>query len=120
MNIKYIPIYTDDVEKQLRFFTEKLGLETCGCKNILFGQECTIIKTNNPGVFLMVIKQAKTNTATPPIILSTDDCLNDYYSLKTAGVSFYNEPEYLPIGLGAEFSDPTGNRYLLIEERIYS
>jgi predicted enzyme related to lactoylglutathione lyase len=120
MNIKYIPIYTDDVEKQLRFFTEKLGLETCGCKNILFGQECTIIRTNNPAVFLMVIKQTKTNTVTAPIILSTDDCLNDYYSLKTAGVSFYNEPQYSPIGLGAEFSDPTGNRYLLIEERIYS
>jgi predicted enzyme related to lactoylglutathione lyase len=120
MNIKYIPIYTDDVEKQLRFFTEKLGLEICGCKNILFGQECTIIKTRNPGVFILVLMQAQSNIKTPPIILNTDDCLNDYHSLKTAGIDFYNEPEYSPIGLGAEFSDPSGNRYLLIEERIYS
>lgn len=68
----------------------------------------------------MILKQAQSNKITPPIILNTDDCLNDYHSLKTAGVNFHNEPQYLPIGLGAEFSDPLGNHYLLIEERIYS
>jgi hypothetical protein len=38
-----------------------------------------------------------------------------------AGVVFYNEPYYSPMGLGAEFMDPSGiNRCLLIEERSYN
>jgi predicted enzyme related to lactoylglutathione lyase len=120
MKIKYIPIYTDDIEKQLCFLSEKLGFEAYGNRDVLFGQECSVVKSNSPDVFIMVFKQSHYNSKTPPIILNTDDCLNDYHSLKMAGVNFYNEPQYLPIGLGAEFLDPFGNRYLLIEERSYS
>jgi len=119
MTIKYIPVYTEDVEKQLGFFTDKLGLEVSGTKSVLFGQECTLIKTDNPDVFIVLFKQQHNQAKSAPIIISTDDCLNDYHSLKMAGVNFYNEPQYTPIGLGAEFLDPFGNRYLLIEERSY-
>jgi len=83
MKIKYIPIYTDDVEKQLCFFTEKLGFEICDTKSILFSQECTLIKTHNQDVFIIIIKQAPTanNNKTNHIVLNTDDCLNDYHTL---------------------------------------
>jgi len=120
MKIKYIPIFTDDLERQVNFFTENLGFEIHGKKNILPGQESILLKTNNPDVFMVVMKDTAYEYRKNRIVLNTDDCLNDYHALKKMiGIKFFNEPQYLPMGLGAEFSDPAGNRYLLIEERSY-
>jgi hypothetical protein len=32
MKIKYIPVFTDNIDKQVSFFTENLGFEVCGKK----------------------------------------------------------------------------------------
>jgi len=120
MTIKYIPIFADDPEKQVSFFTDYLGFELAGTKKVLQGQECTLIKTNNPDIFIIVIKDMMNEYRRCRIVLNSDDCLNDYHTLKMAGVVFCNEPYYLPMGLGAEFTDPAGNHYLLIEERCYN
>lgn len=120
MKIKYIPIFTNDIEKQAAFFIENLGFEIYSKKNILSVQDCLIIKTHKPDVFFAIIKDNGNDYRRCRIVVNTDDCLNDYHIMKMAGVTFYNEPEYLPMGLGAEFMDPSGNRCLLIEERSYN
>jgi hypothetical protein len=120
MKIKYIPVFTDDIEKQVSFFTENLGFEVCGKKIFLPNQESILIKTNSPDVFIAILKDDTREYGRGRIILNSYDCLSDYHALKMSGVVFYNEPQYLPMGLGAEFFDPSGNQYLLIEERSYN
>ncbi|HTD42338.1 MAG TPA: VOC family protein [Mucilaginibacter sp.] len=120
MKIKYIPVFTNDIEKQVFFFTEYLGFEVCGKKSLLPGQEGILIKTNSPDLFIVVLTDHDREQARGQIIINSYDCLSDYHNLKMAGVVFSNEPHYLPMGLGAEFSDPSGNQYLLIEERSYN
>ena len=120
MKIKYLPVFTNDIEKQIAFFTENLGFEVYGKKCLLPDQESVLIRTNSPDLFIIILMDADKHFGRGLVIINTHDCLNDYYNLKMAGVVFDNEPHYLPMGLGAEFSDPSGNQYLLIEERSYN
>jgi predicted enzyme related to lactoylglutathione lyase len=120
MKIKYLSVFTDDVEKQIAFFIENLGFEVYGKKSFLAGQESVLIKTNNPDLFIAIHMDSDGEFQRGPIIINSHDCLNDYHNLKMAGVVFHNEPHYLPIGLCAAFSDPSGNQYLLLEERSYT
>ena len=119
MKIKYIPVFTKDIDKQVSFFTEDLGFAVCGKKNFFPDQESILLRTDNPDIFIVVVEDIKEEYGKSLIILSSHDCLNDYHTLKLAGVVFYNKPQYLPVGLGAEFCDPSGNHYLLLEERSY-
>ncbi|MDO3628618.1 VOC family protein [Mucilaginibacter sp. BT774] len=120
MKIKYIPVFTDDIEKQVAFFVENMGFEFYGKKSLLPDQESVLIRTNSPDLFIVILMDADKEFGRGRIIVNTHDCLNDYHNLKMAGVVFHNEPHYLPMGLGAEFYDPSGNQYLLIEERSYN
>ena len=54
------------------------------------------------------------------IILSTDDCLKDYYMLKQQDLPQLSEPVYTDKGLFIEFCDPSGNRFILMENRDYT
>jgi predicted enzyme related to lactoylglutathione lyase len=120
MKIKYIPIFTDDIERQASFFAENLGFEVYNKRNMLTNQECIIMKTTSPDIFILITNDTGYDYKKCRIVVNTDDCLNDYHTLKSAGIHFYNEPQYMPIGLGVEFMDPSGNRCLLIEERSYN
>lgn len=120
MKIKYIPVFTDDIEKQVMFFTESLGFEVCGKKNFSPDQEGILIRTNSPDLLIIILTDPDKGHARSQIIINSHDCLSDYHNLKMAGVIFHNEPHYLPIGLCAAFSDPSGNQYLLLEERTYT
>jgi predicted enzyme related to lactoylglutathione lyase len=120
MKIKYIPIFTDDIERQASFFAESLGFEVYNKRNMLSAQECIVMKTTSPDIFILITKDTGYDYKKCRIVVNTDDCLNDYHTLKLAGIHFYNEPQYMPIGLGVEFMDPSGNRCLLIEERSYN
>jgi predicted enzyme related to lactoylglutathione lyase len=119
MKIKYIPIFTEDVESQVRFFTDALGFQVCDKKNILASCECIIMQTTNPDIFILIAKDYGRDNRRCSIVVNTDDCLNDYHLLKLAGIQFYKEPQYTSTGLRAEFVDPSGNHCLLIEERNY-
>lgn len=120
MKIKYIPIFTGDVESQVKFFIDNLGFEVCDKKNLLTSRECVIMQTNSPDIFMLIAKDFGYDNRRCNIVVNTDDCLNDYHHLKSAGIRFYNEPQYTSTGLRAEFADPSGNRCLLIEERNYN
>lgn len=120
MKIKYIPIFTEDIESQVRFFADNLGFEVYDKKNILASQECVVMQTTSPDIFILIAKDRGYGNKKCSIVVNTDDCLNDYHNLKLAGIQFYNEPQYTPTGLKAEFADPSGNRCLLIEERNYN
>lgn len=120
MKIKYIPVFVNDMEEGIRFFNDKLGFDVSA--RIMLNDEThyTPIQINNSDMYLGLVVDKKNQGFKTRIILNTDDCLKDYHNLKTAGVCFNKQPEYLGIGLAAEFNDDYGNQYILLEERDYN
>lgn len=90
--------------------------------NISFmdGEESTVVKAKNLDVALVVTEVNNKAGYKSCIVLNTEDCLNDYHLYKTSGVFFCIAPRYLATGLAAEFLDPSGNRFILLEERNYT
>lgn len=119
MRVKYIPVFTDNIDEQLNFFIHNLGFKVSENRLIYEDSECRTIETGSPGIFFVLIKRNAWHGGNNCIILNTDDCLNDYYRLKTNGVVFFTEPQYSSTGLAAYFSDICGNEFLLLEERNY-
>ena len=120
MRVKYIPVFTEDIDEQIDFFTRKLGFKVADQHIIYEDAECKAIETGNSGTYFVLVERNLIPGAKNCIILNTDDCLNDYHLLKTKGVFFFNDPQYLSIGLAAYFLDTCGNKFLLLEERNYS
>jgi predicted enzyme related to lactoylglutathione lyase len=119
MKLKYLPVYTADFEGQIDFYTQKLGFRVTGKMTFYEGRESTVIQSDKLNVALLVTNN-DSNSDKSNIIINTADCLNDYHLLRTAGVFFCKSPAYLPAGLAAEFLDPAGNKFMLLEERNYN
>lgn len=120
MNIKYIPVFVNDMEEGIRFFNHKLGFDVADTITLNQQTNYTPVKVNNSDTYLGLVVDTQRSGFKARIILNTDDCLKDYHQLKTAGVCFNKQPEYLDIGLAAEFNDDYGNEYILLEERNYN
>lgn len=120
MKLKYIPVFAEDIGAQMDFYTQKLGFNIISNISFIAGEKSTVLQANNLDVALIMTNASRNNDYKSCIILNTDDCLKDYHLYKTAGVSFYEAPRYLPAGLTAEFLDPGGNRFILLEERSYT
>ena len=120
MKLKYIPVFAEDIDAQIDFYTQKLGFNAIGNTCFSEGEEYTVLQASNLDVALVVAESNGANVFKSCIILNTEDCLKDYHLYKTAGVFFYAAPRYLPTGLAAEFLDPAGNRFILLEERNYT
>ncbi|MGF7038776.1 VOC family protein [Mucilaginibacter lappiensis] len=120
MKLKYIPVFAEDADAQIDFYTQKLGFNAISNICFIEGEGCTVLQADNLDVALVVAGGNSNNTFKSCIILNTEDCLKDYHLYKTAGVFFYAAPRYLPTGLAAEFLDPGGNRFILLEERNYT
>ena len=116
MNIKYIASFTKDIEGQVRFFANDIGFERYIKKNILMSRDCMVMQTANADTFMQMVKDHEYGNRKCSIVVSTDDCLSD----KLAGIQFNNEPQYTPDGLRAALTDPSCDRYLLIEKRNYN
>lgn len=120
MRLRYTTAFADDIEKLLSFYIEKLGFKIAEQTFLYDDLDCPVLYTSSLDLFLVIANSSPNSNLKSCIILNTYDCLNDYYLLKMAGVDFHKEPQYLPMGLTAEFFDPGKNRVLLLEERNYN
>jgi len=120
MKIESIVLFTDNLKKQVDFFTVKLGFVIQEENSLFNDAPCIVLKGENAQPSLVIAKGAPENTFNNLIVLNTDDCLREYHKLHEAGINFCSEPQYIPLGLGAEFLDPAGNRFLLLETRKYA
>jgi catechol 2,3-dioxygenase-like lactoylglutathione lyase family enzyme len=120
MRLRYTTAFADDIEKQIDFYTEKLGFKVAEKSFLYNDSECPVLYTSSLDLFLIIANSGENSNSAGCIILNTHDCLNDYHTLKLAGVCFCKAPRYLPMGLAAEFLDPGNNRVLLLEERTYN
>lgn len=120
MKLKYIPVFTDDMDALISFYGQKLGFTVTGKMAFIEGGEGTVLEGDNLPDAAIVVSAGNNDESKACIILSTDDCLNDYHLYKTKGLFFCTSPRYLPAGMQAEFLDPAGNRFILLEERNYT
>ena len=117
MRIKHISVFVNNMEAGVDFFKNKLGFEVVN-KGTINEMDYTVIKVDD--LFLSVTVPEQDAGFKTRLILNTDDCLKDYHHLKAAGIIFKTEPQYLTVGLAAEFNDDYDNQYILLEERNYN
>lgn len=120
MRIKYIPFFAENMEEQVRFFTEKLKFKVLEKVGLYENATCKLLHSENEDVLIAVSENKYNGGYKNSMILSTDDCIKDYHQLMAEGLSFTKPPHYLPIGMVAEFTDQYNNRYTLLEERNYN
>jgi predicted enzyme related to lactoylglutathione lyase len=120
MKLKYIPVFAEDAVAQIDFYTQKLGFNAISNISFMKGEESIVLQADNLDVALVMTVSHNGDAYKSCIILNTEDCLKDYHLYKAAGVFFCEAPRYLPTGLAAEFLDPGGNRFILLEERNYT
>ncbi|UCM89520.1 VOC family protein [Streptomyces marincola] len=125
-------VWSTDQERDVAFFTEKLGFEV---RSDLFmgdvrwvtvgvpGQpdiEFALMRPDGPGLDPESARML-TTLVTKGLIgggaLRTDDCRGDHRRFAAAGVEFVQGPQERPYGVEAIFRDPTGNWYSLTERR---
>jgi len=120
MKIKHVMVFVKDMEEAVGFFTEKLGFSTEGDTTPDPQTNQVPIRIKNTDQYLNLVVDKEKNGFKSRVILNTEDCLKDYHQLKTQGVDFKEQPQYLSTGLSAEFNDHYGNEFVLLEERNYN
>lgn len=130
--IGVVGLYVNDQDEALDFYVSKLGFAVhSDAKNGAY-RWLTVKHPNQPafelGLFLPQepVLDAKTaptmremvaKGAMPPLVLVADDCRSAYESLRNKGVEFTQEPIERYGGVDANFRDPSGNGWKLIERR---
>ena len=109
----------------LLLLTENFGFaflgKTGGSKN---GNEGLITK-DNYGHLLLLIQRENTIPISDEnkelVLINTPDLLKSFNQLRSTGrqVKIEQVPKYTAIGIELIFSDPHGNRFLLMEKRDY-
>lgn len=122
MGNSYIPVIVNKLDRALRFFTGKLNFIIAEELEMLPGLKSMVVCPPNRSIFLVLVESGSPSHvySRNKILIKTDDCIRDYCTFKKAGVRFKSEPQYFSAGLMANFSDPFGNLYSLLEVRNYN
>lgn len=130
--IGVVGLYVHDQDEALDFYTNKLDFQVhTDARNGNY-RWLTVTHPNQPtfelGLFLPqepVLDAATSQTmremvakgAMPPLVLVVDDCRASYDRLRSKGVEFTQEPISRFGGVDANFRDPSGNGWKMIERR---
>ena len=129
--IGVLGVYVHDQDEALDFYTNKLGFEVhTDAKNgpyrwltvKLPGQQFEL------GIFLpqepvldaktaATMREMVAKGAMPPLVLVVEDCRAAYDKFRAKGVEFTQEPIARFGGIDANFRDPSGNAWKMIEAR---
>ncbi len=124
--LSHITLYTDDQDKTMKFYVDKLGFKVH--TDSVWGEErwltlspagqdyfeLVVMKATDPASKAFIGKQVAPNM--PFMVLTTDDCKGDYERLKAAGVQFIKEPTKEMWGTEALFMDPNGNLIDIVQD----
>jgi len=130
--IGVIGLYVHDQDEALAFYVGKLGFQVhADARNGAY-RWLTVKHPEQPGfelgLFLPqepVLDAATARTmremvakgAMPPLVLVVDDCRAAYERMRGQGVEFTQEPIARFGGVDANFRDPSGNGWKMIEAR---
>jgi predicted enzyme related to lactoylglutathione lyase len=111
-------IYVSDQDQALDFYTNKLGFEKLTdepmesdarwIEVVPAGAQTRLVLYTPPG------QEDRIGTFSN-VIFSCDDMNSTYQELKGRGVEFSEDPSEQPWGIWAQFKDPDGNEFGLIE-----
>ena len=119
-----VTILVRDQDEALEYYTEKLGLEKMD--DMLFGEGnrwLTVTAKNQRDVQIFLQKADSFGADLTDQVgkatawaFNTDNCREDYETLKARGVKFTGEPKEEPWGIQAVFEDLYGNNFSIVEE----
>ncbi|MBB2143855.1 hypothetical protein GM921_00020 [Pedobacter sp. LMG 31464] len=112
----YTCLKVNDICSATQFLRDILGFEEDKFNLDVF--DGGLVFTNGEHHKIVLVECAE-EVQNPTILLLTNDCIRDYHSLLDKGIRFTKTPDYTDNGLIAEFLDPFGNCYCLLEERNY-
>lgn len=115
-NEVYKIVFVKCEETSLKFFRDMPGFRVYE-KIEIQGKHCPVLQLSN-GDFMLLIEREEIEADT--IVIKTDDCLRDYYLFSKQSISNLTKPRYVERGLELCFSDPSGNQFIIIEERDYT
>ena len=110
---KYQQLILKEPLKSVEFLVQTMGFEPVSAD-----YEKAVLMQDKLGNYFELLLNPNADCR-EPVLIYTNDCLSDYFELKTAGINFINEPLYTPQGLMVEFKDRWGNYYKILEERFY-
>jgi len=130
--IGVVGLYVRDQDEALEFYVEKLGFRVhTDAQNGDF-RWLTVQHPEQPSIQLGLFKpqapvldEATARTmsevvakgAMPPLVLNVDDCRGAYERMRALGVEFTQAPEERYGAVDANFRDPSGNGWKMIESR---
>jgi catechol 2,3-dioxygenase-like lactoylglutathione lyase family enzyme len=118
-------LLVSDYEEALQFYVNRLGFEVI--EDIAMGPD-RWVTISLPGAsgFVFALHEAQTPAdaallgkqagSFPLFGIHTDDCVGEYWRMKSLGVTFHGEPERQPYGTGVMLEDLYGNLIYLNEE----
>ena len=129
--IGVVGLYVNDQDEALDFYVNKLGLQVhTDARNGNY-RWLTVKLPNQQfelGLFLpqepvldaktaQTMREMVAKGAMPPLVLTVDDCRAAYDKMRAKGVEFMQEPVTRFGGVDANFRDPSGNAWKMIEAR---
>ena len=114
-----------DYDEAIAFYTDKLGFELIEDTDMGGGKRWVIVAPKGAKETRILLAQASNDDQSDAIgnqtggrvgfFLNTDDFARDHARMKSAGVTFLEEPRYEPYGTVAVFEDLYGNKWDLLE-----
>ena len=130
--VEMMGLYVRDQEEALKFYRDKLGFKVhTDVKNGDY-RWLTVQHPEQPslqlGLFLpgaptldaesaQMLQALVAKGAMPPMLLAVEDCRAAYERMNAAGVEFTQEPTERYGSVDANFRDPSGNGWKMIQPR---
>jgi catechol 2,3-dioxygenase-like lactoylglutathione lyase family enzyme len=123
--VTLIKLFVSNHDEALDFYTTKLGFEVAEDTR-LGDYRWLLVRLPDNTEFCINLDVATTGEQKalvgrqaadlPLFSIDTDDCLNEYRTLKERGVEFDGEPEVRPYGTGVLMKDLYGNKIYLNQD----
>ena len=125
-------LYVRDQDEALEFYVEKLGFRVHTDARNGDYRWLTVQHPDQPSLQLGLFKpqapeldastaqtvsEIVAKGAMPPLVLNVDDCRAAYERMQARGVEFTQAPEERYGNVDANFRDPSGNGWKMIESR---
>ena len=130
--IGVVGLYVHDQDEALDFYVNKLGFAVhADARNGAY-RWLTVKHPNQPtfelGLFVpqepvmdaataQTMREMVAKGAMPPLVLVVEDCKAEYEAMRKKGVEFTQEPIARYGGVDANFRDPSGNGWKMIQAR---
>ena len=130
--VSVVGLYVRDQEEARRFYVEKLGFRVHTDARNGDYRWLTVQHPEQPsfqlGLFApqppvldaataQAVRELVAKGAMPPLVLEVDDCRASYERMKERGVEFTQEPTSRYGNVDANFRDPSGNGWKMVQAR---